>query len=180
MTTALEQVTDQRLLIATQLEELASAGQAAYFGSERHADLAKRAVTLRQLLLELDRDIAGLQEAAKTDEARQAEAEASAKAASAMAAIQAAEDKAAIQAVIQEINQASDALAKALAKAGAIVPPVIDSLAGAGYSINGPWGSILPASWGNGRIAPLPYVITTENGAMLTSRGEAGGGRHLS
>lgn len=179
MTTALEQATDQRLLLASQLEELASAGQAAYFGSERHADLAKRAVTIRQLLQEIDRDIASLQEAAKTEADRQAEAEASAKAAKAAATAQAAEDKAAIQAVIQEINQASDALANALAKAGAMVPPVIDSLAGHGYSISGQWGSILPASWGNGRIAPLPYVSTTDTGARLTSRGEAGGGRHL-
>lgn len=179
-TTALEQATDQRQLLSTQLEEVATAGQAAWFGSERHADLSRRAVSLRHQIRELDRLIASLQEAAKTDADRQAEAEASAKAAKAAATAQAAEDKAKALEVVAAINQASDTLAKALALAGEVMPGIKESLAThAGYNLTGHWESIRPTSWSSGRIGALPYVIANDTGARLASRGEAGGGKNI-
>lgn len=180
MSTALDQATDQRILLSSQLEEVATAGQAAYFGSERHADLSQRAVSLRHQIQELDILIASLQEAAKADADRQAEAEASAKAAKAAATAEAAEDKAKALEVIHEINQASDTLAKALAKAGELFPVIKQTLATyAGYSLSGAWESIRPTSWSSGRIGALPYIIANDTGARLASRGEAGSGRNI-
>lgn len=173
---ALADARAQHELFTTQLAAVAQELTGATIGTAHHLSLSQRAVTMQGQLQELDRVIAGLAEAAKTEAERDQETAAAARAAAAALAAKVAQDKEKVTRVINAINHASDQLAQALAVAARVIPPVVEDLAKhGGLKLSGPWPVILPSTWsGEGKIGPLPWVHQEDGSAMLSTRGKHG------
>jgi alanyl-tRNA synthetase len=176
-TTALQALADtqaQHKLVSSQLEAVAAALQEAPIGTEQHMALSSRAMQLKTQLKQLETQIDRLKEEAKTEVERQSEAAAKIAEESKALAAKLVEYRAKVETTIAAINQASDDLAALLATAATEIPELIELLQKeSGYRLSGDWTAILPQAFGgNGRIAGIPYVLTTTNGARLTTRYE--------
>ncbi len=171
---ALADAQQQSALISQQLAAVSEALATAEVGTDAHVALAGRAMQLRSQIATLEKQITALAEAAKTEEQRQQEATRLAAEASLALAARMAAHRQMVEQTITAINQASDHLAGLLAQAAETIPPVVDELQReSGYRVVG-FESILPLPFsGNGRIAPIPYVTTTANGARLVTRYDA-------
>jgi predicted nucleic acid-binding Zn-ribbon protein len=171
---ALADARDQAELIASQLAAVTEAIATAEVGTDAHVALAGRAMQLRSQIGALEKNIVALTEAAKTEEERQEEQSALAAEASLALAQRMAEHRQLVEQTIAAINTASDHLAQLLATAAETIPPIMQELQQeSGYRLVG-WENILPLPFsGNGRIAPIPYVTTTANGARLVTRYDA-------
>lgn len=170
----LAQAQEQASLIASQLAAVSEALTTAEVGTDAHVALAGRAMQLRSQIGALEKQITSLTEAAKTEQEKAAEQARQAAEASLALAQRMAEHRAMVEATIEAINAASDHLAGLLAQAAEEIPPVVDELQReSGYRVVG-FESILPLPFsGNGRIAPIPYVTTTANGARMQTRYDA-------
>ena len=176
-TTALQALEDsqaQYKLVSSQLEAVAAALQDAPIGTEQHMSLASRAMQLKTQIKQLESQIDQLKDEAKTEVDRQSEAAARFAEESKALAAKLAEYRAKVETTITAINDASDDLAALLATAATEIPELIELLRKeSGYRLSGDWNAILPQAFGgNGRIAGIPYVLTTTNGARLTTRYE--------
>jgi hypothetical protein len=171
---ALADATAQAALIASQLAAVTEALHGATIGTDAHVALSTRAVTLRSQIGALEKQITSLTEAAKTEEQRQEETARQAAEQSLALAARMQAHRQMVEATIAAINTASDTLAALLAQAAEEIPPIMQELQEhSGYRVIG-FESILPLPFsGNGRIAPIPYVTTTANGARLVTRYDA-------
>ncbi len=170
----LADATAQAQLIASQLAAVTESLATATIGTDAHVALAGRAMQLRGQIATLEKQITALTEAAKTEEQKAEETARQAAEQSLALAQRMAEHRALVESTIEAINAASNHLAGLLAQAAEQIPPVVEELQReSGYRLVG-WENILPLPFsGNGRIAPIPYVTTTPNGARLVTRYDA-------
>jgi predicted nucleic acid-binding Zn-ribbon protein len=170
----LAQAQEQSALISQQLQAVTEALTTAEVGTDAHVAMAQRAASLRSQIGALEKQITALTEQAKTEQERQQEQAALAAEQSLALAARMQEHRQLVEATITAINQASDHLAALLATAAEQIPPIMQELQQeSGYRLVG-WENILPLPFsGNGRIAPIPYVTTTANGARLVTRYDA-------
>lgn len=175
----LEEITADIATVEARLHSVGEQIAAAEIGSSELKALAELAIDLRNQRERLYTQQAEVEQSIKTEDQLAAERAQLLAAERAQAAARAAQAELTAAELIERINTASDALARALAEAAESLPAAEADLAGGHYRLAGHWREILPSVAGNGKIGALPYVVTGESAALLSTRRAAGGGRHL-
>lgn len=175
----LDEITADIATVEARLNRVGEQIGTAEIGSGELKALAELAMDLSKQRQRLVTQRAEIEQSIKTDAELAAERAQLLAAERAQAAARAEQAELTAAELVERINTASDDLARALAEAGRTLPAAAADLAGGPYRLAGHWREILPSVAGNGKIGGLPYVAVGDSAALLTTRRESGGGRHL-